>query len=524
MRRGSHKAVSVTAGFDALRGDYDAARETRFSRSLAGVNPMGSNADYHLRSEAHYWRMMERARDFERNNPYIPAGLTRFANNVLMDGPQPDPTTGDEAVNEILKAAWCEWASDPQQCDLAGRLTLHQMAGLRLTSVARDGDCQMLPTRFGSIQYMEAHRLRTPQRMKRNIVLGVQKDEYGKHLAYFFAKEEVNPMHGGIKLADTREIAALDVNGYPQVLHQYDPKRFHQTRGVTALAPCINPMGMLDDAMFAELVKRQVNALLVFIRNRAAESGMDPLPVAAGKQTTESDADVGTRIIEELVAGTMLTGAPGETIQAYTPDSPGASYFEHCLQILTILAINLEMPVMALLLDPRETNFSGWRGAMDQARLGQKKHRNQLNIQFYTPIWKWKLRQFIVADPALRRASERLGSSFFSHRWQWQGWPYIQPLEEAEADETRIASLVNNRRNVQAERGLDIDETDRVRVTDNERLILMALEAKDRILTAWPDADVDWRELIHVSSTKPKVSGGATGTQQQQPQQGARNV
>ncbi len=155
MARQRHKwraQTSLGQAFNELRADYSAARDSRFRKRLIGVAAMGSGGDFHYRSEADYLRIMELSRSFDRNDIVVGQGVSRLIHNVLQDGLQVDPDTGDEAVNERIKRRFNNWANDPEQCGKAGEHDLHQKAKLTLRAVVVDGDIFHLPTDDGTLE------------------------------------------------------------------------------------------------------------------------------------------------------------------------------------------------------------------------------------------------------------------------------------------------------------------------------------------------------------------------------------
>ena len=114
---------TLAESFEQLRSDYSAAKSSRFRRRRTGVNSLGSGADWHVRNESDYLRMMEDARDMDRNDVVVGQVLDRATTNIIQDGFTLDPQTGDKDVNQHLKGQWEDWAGDPDQCDLAGENT-----------------------------------------------------------------------------------------------------------------------------------------------------------------------------------------------------------------------------------------------------------------------------------------------------------------------------------------------------------------------------------------------------------------
>ena len=98
------KLINFQEVFEGQRQDYLAAKHSRFVPRLTGVDFMGSGADFHYRKERDYLHMLERARDFERNDYVVGAGLNRLVSNVMQDGFTPDPSTGSDELNKALKS------------------------------------------------------------------------------------------------------------------------------------------------------------------------------------------------------------------------------------------------------------------------------------------------------------------------------------------------------------------------------------------------------------------------------------
>ncbi len=136
----------------------------------------GSAADWHYRNERDYLHMVERARAFDRNNMIVPQAVTRLINNVLQDGMKLDPQTGDDDLNAAINARWDAWSEDPEGRDAAGEHDFHSLSKMALRHTIVDGDILLLPLKDGRLEAIENHRLRTPSRTKKNVVLGVLRE------------------------------------------------------------------------------------------------------------------------------------------------------------------------------------------------------------------------------------------------------------------------------------------------------------------------------------------------------------
>jgi capsid protein len=153
--------------------------------------------------------------------------------------------------------------------------------------------------------------------------------------------------------------------------------------------------------------------------------------------------------------------------------------------ILTLVGINLGMPFCMLVLDASETNFSGWRGAIDQARMGFMRNQRILVRRFLTPVYRWRARRFADQDRTARRLRAKWGEpSYFAHRWGAPRWPSIQPKDDETADGMALANGTASPRRLNARKGQEYEDVLAERIADNEAAIQRAIEAAARIEAA----------------------------------------
>jgi lambda family phage portal protein len=494
-RRGAiTDAHTIIQAFNYLRSDYNAANTSRFRRTRSGVSSTPTNFDYHIRNESGFFRMMEFARDIERNDVVVGQGITRLVDNVIQDGFPLDPMTGDEDLNGYIRERWTNWAEQPDNCHRAGEYDWHDIERLALRQVVVDGDVVILPRKDQTLELVEAHRLRTP-RTKRNVVLGVLLSEARKRLEYWIAADNIDPLRASLKVSDITRWPVRDSNGNRIVHHLYFPKRLSQTRGVTTLAPIADTTGMHDDIQFAKLVQQQVVSCFATLRERSPDFSGTGLK-QYGEKEEETLGDGSTRVIEGVGPGMEIEGAPGETLKGFAPNVPNPEFFEHATLILTFISINLNLPLAVLLLDPRQTNFSAWRGAIDQARIGFKRIQCWLVRKMHRPIYEWKIRQWIRIDPEIRKAANNPDIKIFRHRWNPPEWQYIEPLKDASAELLRSRNALISHRRLHAERGRDWDEVSTEIVEDNVKAIRKAVLAKQDLAGEFPDEVFHWREFL----------------------------
>lgn len=471
------KALSPFTIQQQLKDDFAAAKISRFRRRRPHVPLTGANADYHFNSESDVFRMMEYARDMYRNDAIVSRLLNVAVLNTVQNGFIPDPSTPDAALNLDLWQRFTDWASDPNTCDASGQFTFAQMQEMILRAALLDGDIFALPIEDGTLQLVEAHRCRTPHGADKSIVYGVELDKRRRRQRYWFTDDDLDPLAFISARDKCTPYEARDLDGTPLVMHVYDPARYTQTRGVTVFAPVFDMLGMIEDIQFAKLVQQQSVSCfgLVYKRLNQAYPGQ-AARAPLGPQSTESEDGL-TKTTERLAPGVVLEPPPGVDVEAWSSNIPNAEYFPHIKLAIQTVAVHLGVPYNVAMLDASDTNFSGFRGAVDQGRIQFTRNQSWLADTFFSPVYNWRARIAISEDSAMRRAFEKFGARFFDHSVRKPRWQYIQPLQDAQADELRIRSRLSSPRRVHSERGADYDEVIAETVADNAAAIRQAVIA-----------------------------------------------
>lgn len=511
-RRRDNEAQSLSTEFrsqyEDYRAEYDIGGTGRYLPTPKGIRSTGSGADYHYENESKFFRAIERARHFDRNNMVIGQGVNRLAANLVQgDGFTLDVKTGDEKADKDLRDEWYAWCEDAEACDFEGERTFQEMELLAARTIPVDGDIFCLPLQDGHLQWIEAHRCRRPASSRsKHCIHGVNLDpDSAKRKSFYFTKEDIGPLGAVKTLQDVVEVQTRDDEGDRQVLQLYYPGRFSQRRGVTAFAPVALPIQYHDDIQFANLVAAQVQSCFAILEQMELSGVANPQPrtegagAPTGVQTTETLADGSTRTSQGMAPGMRIQGTPGWKLTGFSPTIPGPRYVEHALMILTIIAINLDLPVHVLLLDPSRTNFSGWRGAIEQARIRFRVMQRQLVNRFHTPVWKWFVRQRITSSQPLANLFKSKGDEIFGHTWNPPTWQYIEPLKDVQADTLEAASCGTSRRRQHARRGNDWKDIAPEIPEDNALLIRaaqrIAVQMNSEPDFADPKSKVTWRDL-----------------------------
>lgn len=500
-RRRDNPVGNLIQSFAEIRNDYSATRPSKFRRNRTGLPAMGSGADYHLRNGATWLQALEYARDLDRNDTVIGSMIDRAVDSTISDGIDPEPDTGNDELDQLLTERWAEWSADPGQCDVTGESTFDQLEQLAFRQMLVDGDVVALLTAAGAIQIVEAHRIRTPSNTKQNVVNGVLLNEMRERLEYWITKEEVNPNAPLKNVRDVTQVPVRDAEGFRNVCHIYNPKRSSQTRGVSALWPILDVAGMFEDINFAAMIKQQISACFAIIHEQAP--GIDNVPGAdtqIGDRTTETMNGGGTRTLESIVPGMRIMGRPGEKLQGFSPNVPGAEFFPHIDLLLTELSINFGLPKCVSTLDASETNFSGYRGAVEQARMGYRRNQRSMRDRFHRPVYLWKVRDWILNDPKIARLAQRKGVNPYAHSWRFPAWPYIDPFKDANANDLRLRGGQASLSGIAAEGGHKWPQIAGEMIFDTSTVIRNALTIAREINREFPENPdpIRWRDLVNI--------------------------
>lgn len=499
-RKPSTKLATLQDALRNARGDYSAGKLDRYRRARSGLQLQGSGADYHFRSETEYLRAIEYARDMDRNDTVVGPMVDRVVSEVVQSGFSIDPQTSDSELDNLLWQMWSDWANNPTACDAQGHMTYADMERLVYRATLVDGDIFALPRLDGTLQLVEAHRCRNPYGKLSDHVLGVTLDGNRKRVSYMFTEDDIDPWLSLNAQNKVTEYAARSLAGKELVFHIYNPKRVTQTRGVTAFAPVFDALGMFEDIQFAKLVQQQIVSAIAFIRNKALDFSNTAAAGQYGAQQTDSSEGF-DRLIDNISPGMEIEGRPGETITGFSPNTPNAEYFEHAKLTLQLIGAAINLPLLVYLLDGEATNFSGFRGAIDQARIGWRVDQQWLSRRFHQKVYRWKVEQWAQREPRLRDALAN-GLNIYSHRWTPPAWDYIEPEKDARADALRIEKMLISPRRLHNRRQQDYDEIITETVADNAYAIRAALTTA-AALSAEFGVRIDPTQLLHLDPSKP---------------------
>lgn len=504
------------------KNTYLAGESDRMNPTPKGIDPFGTDADYHYRTAKNYYLMVERGRAAVRNHPLVEQGINRLVANLKLGEFTLDVDSGDDAVDQDQKDSWKGWtgetAGGKNECDYEGTRSFQQLARQSFFSQVQDGDILHLPLADGRLQTWESHHLRTPfghlptGLSTDGIVHGVEVRS-GRIVAYHVTPLSLTAGQALTRRWQTVRVPAADEEGNPIAFWLGFRHRFYQRRGISRLSPPRDAMNGFDDLNYAH-IKSALRRALVSYLMESAQTGAPANPFAPGSQGKLPQA--GDRYTQKLGLGleSIVIEQQGEPAQVFkTPDGyqikgwnanmPSSGFFEQAGLLLTMLAVNLDLPLMFLLLDGSLVNFHGGRMTFDQAKLRFRQIQSDQIQGLWNPTYAWKLRQRLTPgsiqfDPALFAAVKR-GVNPFKFQFRPAAWPYVKPLEDAAGEDLAERRNLRSMRTILADRGTDFDEHIVEVISDRGRWARAAIAEATAIRDQCPEAAIDvprfFREL-----------------------------
>lgn len=460
MARKSRKApqAKTSVAPQASATSHDAAGMGRRMRAWV---PASSGPN---RANAGAPNIRNRARDIGRNDWAGRAIPTRWAANLVGTGIIARPKTKDADLKARLVELWDDWITE---CDADGVLDGYGIQNMVARNWIESGEVFVrlrprLPQDGLSVplqlQVMECDMVPMLDSLAPNgneIWQGIEFDRLGRRVAYWMYRT-----HPGDGRGNTGNYTRVPAE---YVLHIYEPTRPGQLRGISEFAPILTKLrsaGNYDDAV---LFRQEISNLFAGFVERAPSIGgaaIDPLTGAAVKTD-----DSGTPMAA-MEPGTMQELLPGETVKFSQPPDAGANYGDFTRAQHQFIAAGTGLPYELLTGDLRDVSDRALRVILNEFR----RHCQQRQWHILIPQLCRKVRN-AWADAAVISGVLSAAEGREARRVTWvpQGWAYIHPTQDVQAQKIAVESGFTSRSRVITERGDDPDEIDQERTADDER-------------------------------------------------------
>lgn len=430
---------------------YAGAATTRGTGDWVAVT---LSADRETRSSSRTLR--GRSRQFARDNAHV-AGLVRsFADNVVgPDGigvsPRMRGATGTllKTYNDAAYAAFQRWA-ESDTCSADGQSCWSEFQRLALSTWFTDGECfvRRLPgfdNAFGyTLQFLDADLLDeayniAPSRGQNEITQGIEIDQYGRPIQYWFWT--AHPSEA------SRERRRVPIPA-AEIIHLYLQLRPNQRRGIPMLTPVLIALKLLDGYTEAEITAARL---------AAAQSGYFTVTGEDIDRVEDEGEGMDTAPLEvEVEAGVHRKLPNGWQFNAVDPSHPNGNFVEFQKAMLRMVSCGVGTSAITASHDLSDTSYGSGRIGLQAERDAFKATQNWFGRRLVTPVYRDVLKYGSYAG--LIRLPTPEPTRYQDCTLEPRGWPWIDPKNDSDSTNKRLAARITSPQRVCAAEGVDVEE------------------------------------------------------------------
>lgn len=464
-----------------VKAAYEAGKPSR-THPIRG-DAMGPDATMQYANVTLRWA----ARDLDQNHDLAISILDDLVNWTVGTGLTVEPMllTEDQEpaidLNRRIGELWQEWSYRP---DTAQEMALGELERQIARSLFRDGEILVRHVTGGGFRYptaipyileiLEADFLpfehsRTTSGRNNSIIQGVERDGWGRVVAYHIWRHHPNEYHGRSLMTPTDQ--ALKRVPAEQMSHCKFTRRVRQTRGVPILHGVLHRIQDLKDIEHSERVAAKIDAnIAAFIRN---------MPGLGNNVTRQGDK---TRQEQEMESGMMLHQFEGEGLDIHTPKRPNAQLEAFRTGQIRMAAAGTMTRYSAIGRDYNGT-YSAQRQELTEGQMNYARLREYLIGVFYKPMWRRFMDGVRLSGQIATREFRGIyAPSLYAADFRGPPLPWIDPDKELKARAGAIDAGLASRQQmirdmggdpylVDAQRAADeTNEADEAETTDEEEI------------------------------------------------------
>jgi lambda family phage portal protein len=411
-----------------------------------------------------------RSRDMARKSPYAANAIEAIVANAVGSGIKPQSKIVDAALRQRVQELWLAWTDE---ADADDRTDFYGLQALLCRAMVEGGEClgrfRVRRPEDGlsvplQLQLLEAEHLDTSANRSLpngNVIKGgIELNRLGQREAYHLFRE-----HPG-ESAGSRETVRVPAS---EILHVFKPLRPGQLRGEPWLARILVKLHELDQYDDAELVRKKTAAMFAgFITKNDPEAQV----MGEGQPDDKGIAQAG------LEPGTMQVLEPGEDVKFSEPGDVGGSYEAFLRQQLRMIAVGMGITYEQLTSDLTGVNYSSIRAGLIEFRRRCETLQHQVLVyQFCRPVWRRWFELAVLAGnlPITATAFQRDCRAYLNAKWIPQGWDWVDPLKDQQAEQLAVRNGFKSRSEVVSSLGYDAEEIDAEIASDNARADTLGL-------------------------------------------------
>jgi lambda family phage portal protein len=397
------------------------------------------------------YRLRARTRDLERNNDYARKFLREVEQNIIghngvklqCQAKTKYKNLPDSDKNTEVEQAWAQWG----KVSGVDGSNFRDICKLAMRRVAVDGEVLIRiikgydnPFNFG-LQILESdlldEKLYEDLPNGNSIVMGVEKDGYGKPVAYWLFNRYPYDLN-------TQGVKHIRVPA-EEMIHLFMRERPTQTRGIPWFVSAIIKLRMLGAYEEAELVGARIGSAKMGFFTQSLE----------GAEYT-GDKDENGEIISEVEPGILEKLPPGVDFKPFNPSSPNTQFENFNKALLRGISSGIGGAYNTIANDYESVNYSSLRASELEVR------------EFWKDIQEWFISNFLdrVYNEWLPFAilSNQVSipytdiKRFTNIKWQARRWGWVDPLKDAQGKVLEMDNGLTTRTQILAEQGIDFED------------------------------------------------------------------
>lgn len=462
-RNRTNEFAAAKRGMDSIRASFysSTGRLPNANRSDAtrrNYNLIGGSGDRHL-CPLDLWIEREISRTLRERSSLFDGMIQTWAAETIQKGFRLKPDTGDDGLNSKIKDALFGWDGDGgwmSECDSRGMMHFWEFMTLAEETELTDGyhAIYLDPTGNngrGSISIIEADRILTPigitLKPGYTISHGIVMNPAGYPISVFVADE--SPEYAMSTTANGQFYPIFrpwraDQGG---VVLSISLKRYSATVRQPWLSSAVRPHDEIDDVFTAvRVLMRNAACRATFTQIKDWNAYREWLTLAVGVEAPAPE----TALTHSPEPGDHVNLNPGEEGGIYETNAPGENFDPFMQLQMNMLGLPLGMCIEEAC-RIFQKSFAASRMAVDGTRRRYERRQPTIKRRKVTPCLQFAIARLqtvgvLPVDPRCNMI-----------RCGFPGWPYMEPLKDAQAGEIIINSKVASRETLRTEVGYDSD-------------------------------------------------------------------
>jgi lambda family phage portal protein len=422
---------------------YDGAADTNAATRRHWENADGLSAKAANSPEVRK-KLRERARLEFDNGGNCKGAIETVAHHLVGTGPRLQLTLPDDAPADaaaLIERKFRDWCDDPA-VNFADKLRVMVESELRdgeSFAVFVNNEAVEGPVKF-DFRVVETEQIATPDLFQRdaNAVDGIEFDASGNPVRYHLLKRHPGDTGWWTGLADYDRVPAA------QVIHWFRPYRAGQARGIPRITPGLSLLAQIRGYTSSTLAAARLAAVLSGSVETTLSPEDGPTAVEAYDEVPQPD-------------GSFLTMPAGWKMNFHKPEQPTSLHRDFKDTNLTEFGRAIHLPRNKVTGDSSGYNFSSARMDDMDAKGAIRIERNRLGVRVTDRIYKAWL------DEALNVRGyfpDEIVATLppveaWTWTWQYDAFPAIDPVAEAQADETNLKNGLVTHGELLNARGVD---------------------------------------------------------------------